>query len=96
MLALALGLLALAAGTVDGLAHATVDRLAGDDATAILATLAGGVLVGAGSATPWRTRRLDEPHLRRYLRRGLVAATSRPRADRRSFGESTAPATPVT
>jgi hypothetical protein len=72
-LALVLGSLAIVAGTVDGIAHAAVDRPAGDDATAMLAALAGGVLVGLGSATLWRSRRLDEPHLRRYLRRGLVA-----------------------
>lgn len=75
-LALVLGALAIVAGTVDGVAHAAVDRLAGDDATAILAALAGGVLVGVGAATLWRTRRLDEPHLRRYLRRGAVGAAA--------------------
>jgi hypothetical protein len=71
-LALVLGSLAIVAGTVDGVAHAAVDGLAGDDATAILAALAGGVLVGVGAATLWRSRRLDEPRPRRYLRRGLV------------------------
>jgi dienelactone hydrolase len=75
-LALVLGALAIVAGTVDGVAHAAVDRVAGDDVTAILAALAGGVLVGVGAATLWRTRRLDEPRLRRYVRRGIVAAAA--------------------
>jgi fermentation-respiration switch protein FrsA (DUF1100 family) len=40
--------------------------------TACLAALA--VLIGLGTATLWRTRRLEEPRLRRYARRALETA----------------------
>jgi uncharacterized protein len=59
-------------GIVDGARHIAVDRLAGDDVTAILAGVAGVVLVALGAAVLWRTRRLDERPLRRYLRGALV------------------------
>lgn len=71
-LALVWGVLALAAGVVDGVRHVAVDRLGGDDVTAILAGAAGAVLVGLGVVTLWRTRRLDEPVPRRLLRRAAV------------------------
>ena len=45
------------------------DRVAGDDLTAMLAVVAGVVLIGLGIKTLWSTRRLDERPLRRYLRR---------------------------
>ena len=61
------------AGVVDGLRHVLIDRLAGDDLTALLALAAGVVLTGLGMAVLWRSRRLDEPLPRRYGRRMLVA-----------------------
>ena len=71
--AIVAGVLALTAGVADGVRHVAVDRLAGDDVTAILAALAGVVLVGLGLHTLWRTRRLDDPPLRRYARRAGLA-----------------------
>jgi uncharacterized protein len=72
--AIVCGVLALTAGVADGFRHVWLDRLAGDDLTAMLAGLSGAALVGLGVMTLWRTRRLDERPRRRYLRRALVAA----------------------
>jgi uncharacterized protein len=63
------GTLAVVAGAVDGYRHIAVDRLAGDDVTAVLAGLAGAMLIGLAVAVLWRTRRLDERPARRYGRR---------------------------
>jgi hypothetical protein len=73
VVALTSGSLAVVAGVVDGLRHVLVDRLSGDDLTALLALAAGVVLIALGIAGLWRSRRLDEPPLRRYVRRSLVA-----------------------
>jgi hypothetical protein len=73
VVALVSGSLAIVAGVVDGLRHVLVDRLAGDDLTALLALVAGVVLVAAGVAILWRSRRTDERPRRRYSRRVLVA-----------------------
>ena len=67
--ALVCGTLAVVAGAVDGYRHIAVDRLAGDDVTAVLAGLAGAMLIGLAVAVLWRTRRLDERPARRYGRR---------------------------
>ena len=74
--ALTAGPLMIVAGVVDGVRHVAVDRLGGDDVTAILAGVAGAVLVVLGAAVLWRSRRLDERPLRRYLRRALVGAVA--------------------
>ena len=77
--AIACGLLALAAGIADGFRHVAVDRLAGDDITAMIGGVAGVVLVGLGAVTLWRERRLDERRVRRYVRRtlfGLLAGAA--------------------
>jgi hypothetical protein len=71
--ALACGALAVTAGMVDGFRHVAIDRIAGDDATVMLAGVAGVALLGLGLLVWWRTRRLDERPLRRYARRTLVA-----------------------
>jgi uncharacterized protein len=68
-----LGSLAIVAGVADGLRPALIYRLTGDDLSAILAAVAGAVLVGAGAASLWRERRADA---RRYLRRTLVGAVA--------------------
>jgi fermentation-respiration switch protein FrsA (DUF1100 family) len=73
MAALVCGALAVTAGAVDGLRHIAVDRLSGDDVSAVLAGLAGLGLIALGTAVLWHARRQDEPLARRYLRRGLVA-----------------------
>ena len=44
----------------------------GDDYTGLLCIPAGLLLIGVGLVTLWRSRRLDERRLRRYLRRGLI------------------------
>jgi hypothetical protein len=72
-LLLILGSLAIVAGVVDGLRPALIGGLTGDDLSAMLAALAGAVLVGAGAATLWRSRRPDG---RRYLRRALVGVVA--------------------
>ena len=74
--ALAAGPLMLVAGVVDGVRHVAVDRLGGDDVTAILAGAAGVVLVLLGAVVLWRSRRLDERRPRRYLRRTLVGVVA--------------------
>jgi len=74
--ALAAGALMIVAGTADGIRHVVVDRLSGDDVTAIIAAIAGGVLVLLGAAMLWRSRRLDESRLRRYVRRAAVGAVA--------------------
>jgi hypothetical protein len=63
---------AIVAGVVDGLRHVLVDRLAGDDVTAILALVAGVVLGIVGAGVLWRSRRRDDTLPRRYLRRSLI------------------------
>ena len=70
--ALVCGTLAVVAGAADGLRHIAVDRLGGDDVTAVLAGLAGAGLVALAIAILWRTRRLDERPARRYARRLLT------------------------
>jgi hypothetical protein len=75
-LLLIVGALAIVAGVADGLRPALLDRLSGDDLSALLAAVAGAVLVGAGTATIWRSRRLDERRGRRYLRRTLIGVVA--------------------
>jgi uncharacterized protein len=72
--ALTSGALMIVVSATDGVGHVIVDRLAGDDLTAIAAGLAGAVLVVLGATELWRSRRLDAPPLRRYARRGLIGA----------------------
>jgi len=76
VVAIVCGLLALTAGVVDGFRNVAVDRLAGDDVTAMLAGVAGVALVVLGVLTLWRTRRLDERPLRRYGRRALIGVAA--------------------
>jgi uncharacterized protein len=66
----------IVAGVSDGARHVAVDRLAGNDVTALLAGIAGTVLVAIGAAVLWRSRRLDEPPQRRYPRRALIAVVA--------------------
>jgi hypothetical protein len=74
--ALTAGALMIVAGVVDGVRHVAIGRLGGDDVTAILAGVAGAVLVVLGAAVLWRSRRLDERPVRRYLRRALVGVVA--------------------
>jgi uncharacterized protein len=70
-LAIFVGALAIVGGATDGVRHVLVERLSGDDATAVLAGVAGIVLVALGVATLWRTRRTAG---RLLLRRAGVGA----------------------
>ncbi len=74
--ALALGLLGLVAGAVEGGYHTLTADLSGDDYTGLLALPAGLVLVALGAAELWQKRRLDESWRRRYLRRSLVGVAT--------------------
>ena len=74
--ALTAGPLLIVAGFVDGIRHIAVDRLSGDDVTAVLAAVAGGVLIGLGVAVLSHSRRRDERPRRRFLRRTLVTAAA--------------------
>ncbi len=67
--ALTCGTLAVVAGAVDGFRHVAVDRLSGDDLTAMAAGLAGAALIALAVAVLWRARRRDERPVRRHLRR---------------------------
>jgi uncharacterized protein len=72
--ALIFGAFAVDAGIVDGIRHAVINTISGDDVTAIVAALAGAGLVVLGAITLWRARRLDERLPRRYARRALEVA----------------------
>jgi uncharacterized protein len=74
--ALTAGPLMIVAGVVDGVRHVAIDRPGGDDVTAIVCGLAGAVLVAVGTALLWRSRRMDERPLRRYLRRALAGVVA--------------------
>ena len=68
-LAIFAGVLAIVGGVTDGVRPIVVDRVSGDDLTAVLAGVAGIVLVALGVATLWRTRRTTGSRGRRLLRR---------------------------
>jgi uncharacterized protein len=72
-LALVLGLTAIVVG-VEGAHYANQVGASGDDFTGLLALAAGGVLLGLGAVTLWRTRSTDGPVPWRVLRRLLLAA----------------------
>ena len=74
--ALVCAALAIVAGIVEGLRHMTIDRLAGDDVTALLALGAGIVLAVVGASVLWCSRRLDERPARRDRRRALLAVAA--------------------
>lgn len=71
-----IGLVVGVSGIVAGLegAHAVLHGgPSRDDFTGIAALLAGAALIVITSVQLWRARRLDEPRVRRYVRRGLTA-----------------------
>ena len=72
-LALALGVLGLAAGG-EAIHYASTIGASGDDYTGLLAIPAGLLLLGLGVVTLWRTRRTDDSRPRRYMRRSLLGA----------------------
>jgi fermentation-respiration switch protein FrsA (DUF1100 family) len=72
-LALLLGLSGVVAGT-EAAYYGQAGALSGDDYTGILSILSGFLLLGAGVAMLWRTRRTDDLLWWRYLRRALILA----------------------
>jgi hypothetical protein len=68
---LGVGALAVTAGVADGVRHVVVDRVAGDDVGALLATAAGIALLALGTCELWRSRRTGGSRRRRVLRRAL-------------------------
>jgi uncharacterized protein len=73
VLALTLGVLGIAIGAGEAGYYSLEVGPSGDDYTGLLAIPAGVLLVGAGAATLWRTRRRDDSLPRRYLRRVLLS-----------------------
>ena len=73
-LALVFGLLALIMGTAEAGYYTWKVGPSGDDYTGLLTIVAGVLLVGLGVWTLWTSRRLDDGRVRRYVRRGLIAA----------------------
>ncbi len=74
--ALALGLSTVAVGIAVPVRHIGLQGPSGDDWTGLLALAAGVVLVGLGTRVLWRSRRLDTPHWRRYLRRAAIGVAA--------------------
>ena len=74
--ALVVGVLGIAIGTAEAVYYALKVGASGDDYTGFLALAAGVALVGLGAFTLWRTRRTDDGHVRRYLRRVMLVAGS--------------------
>lgn len=75
-IAIALGLFGIAAGVGEAGYYTLETGPSGDDYTGLLAIPAGLLLAGVGVATLWRSRRLDDGRLWRYLRRALLAAAA--------------------
>jgi dienelactone hydrolase len=71
--AIVCGVLALVAGIADGARHVVVDGFAGDDLSALVAGVAGALLLGDGVARLWRSRRRDG---RWVLRRTALAVAA--------------------
>ena len=72
-LALVSGMLGIVAG-VEAVRYTIQVGATGDDYTGLLSIPAGLALVGLGAVTLWRTRRKNDGHVRRYLRRSLLGA----------------------
>lgn len=72
-LALALGMLGIAAG-LEGLYYTRAVGPSGDDFSGLLCPPAGVALLGVGALKLWRTRRTDDSPWWRYPRRALIGA----------------------
>jgi len=72
LVAVTLGIFGMVAG-IEAVYYAREIGASGDDYTGFLSIPAGLLLVGAGVATLWRSRRRDDHIARRYLRRALLA-----------------------
>src|SRR3954470_582953 len=71
-IALLVGGFGVVAG-LEGWHYTTQVGASGDDFTGLVTLPAGIVLVGLGFVTLWRSRRLDDGRIWRYVRRGLIA-----------------------
>jgi dienelactone hydrolase len=74
-LAAPLGLFGVVAG-IEAIYYANAGRLSGDDYTGFAAMFGGLLLLSVAARTLWRTRRLDDNVVWRYVRRVLLAAVS--------------------
>jgi hypothetical protein len=74
VIALVAGVLAVVVGAASAGYEAATVGPSGDDYTGLAVIPAGLLLVALGVVTLWRSRWLDEPLWRRYLRRSLLAA----------------------
>ena len=72
LIAIVVGLFGLIA-SVEAVYYYREQGASGDDYTGFLAIPAGLLLLGLGAVILWRSRRLDDGHVRRYLRRTLIA-----------------------
>ncbi len=70
VIAILTGLFGLIA-SVEAVYYAREQGSSGDDYSGFLAIPAGLLLLGLGVVTLWRSRRLDDGHVRRYVRRSL-------------------------
>jgi len=75
-LALLFGLLALIMGVAEAGYYTWKVGPSGDDYTGLLTVAAGLLLVGLGAWTLWTSRRLDDGHVWRYVRRTLVVVAA--------------------
>jgi uncharacterized protein len=72
-LALVFGVFGIVAG-IEAVRYTIQVGASGDDYTGLLSIPAGLAVLGLGAVTLWRTRRKDDGHARRYLRRSLLGA----------------------
>ncbi len=74
LIAFMTGLTGLIVGAIESGSHLVTVGLRGDDYTGVLALVAAFVLFGVAATTAWRSRRLDDSRVRRYVRRTLKTA----------------------
>jgi dienelactone hydrolase len=74
VLVVTFGVLAIVIGAIEPAYYGSSEGISGDDYSGLVAAAGGVVLVAIGVVTAWRARRLDERLVRRYTRRGLLAA----------------------
>ena len=73
LIAFVTGLTGLIVGAIEPVSHLTTVGLRRDDFSGVLALVAALALFGIAATTAWRSRRLDDGRLRRYVRRTVKA-----------------------